>query len=795
MPTEPAAAEPTTNNAVYAYDAASRLVGVTDPDGETARYRYDAAGNRLGVDRFASSDLSVLSLVPVRAASGESITLSGTGFSTTAASNTVSFGTKTAVVTSASATRLVVTVPEGAAKGPVSVAVGSGSATSTETFTPAQGKPVVTSYAPTSGPPGTEVVLSGSDFASAATDNVVRFNGGRIAEVVERTDTALTVKVPAGAKAGRITVETPDGQEMAPDYFDVPLEGNEFETTVGTSPTDKNPPSVSISASDKRARVLIDADAGDFLSFHLSGSTFKGDLRLRMVSPQDVELDDVRVSPGKLFDWDLTDLPVSGTYSLVIEPAGSSTGPGTITVTASLPLEADRLSPTDATPAEVSLNRPGQLARAAFEAQKGDDLSIGALDSAFTGAAIVTVQAPSGETVGLGGARVTSGASATVELGNLPETGTYVVTVNPDPGVTGTLGLLLSADIKVSLSPDAASVPVVVARRGQRVQAEFTAPPGRIVGLGVTDVTIPMSSSLQARDADGNLVGGYGTVTANSGGSLHLNGLIAGDDYVVVLQPQSASAGSMKFWLSTPVTAAPLTTSSPSTQTELTRPGQQLIVPVLAADDSGISVVLSGPNAMQGGSIARVTPDGQVVNGAGYIGGTSGEAGVALPTPLPEGTHLLLVQPLRTTAGTVTASRVPGVNAGTLALGGAKQTAVISQPYVHAYFTFTVESENGAEPDLEIEAPSPFDWMATLIGSAGEKRGFAYLPKSTLSASFGSLAPGTYTLVVAPVGPATGQITLGLKDGSAAAASGGGDTSKAAGIVPEGADAWQPGKQ
>lgn len=183
-PTAPAAAEPTTNNAVYAYDAASRLVGVTAPGGQTARYRYDAAGNRLGVDRFASSALSVLSLVPVRAASGASVTLSGTGFSTTAASNKVTFGTKTATVTSASATRLVVTVPSGAVKGPVSVAVGTASAASAETFTPALGNPSVTSYAPTSGPPGTVVVLSGSGFASAKTDNIVRFmrrqdRGGR----------------------------------------------------------------------------------------------------------------------------------------------------------------------------------------------------------------------------------------------------------------------------------------------------------------------------------------------------------------------------------------------------------------------------------------------------------------------------------------------------------------------------------------------------------------------------------------------------------------------------------------
>ncbi|MFF9580303.1 RHS repeat-associated core domain-containing protein [Streptomyces rubiginosohelvolus] len=779
---------------MYAYDAASRLVGVTAPGGQTARYRYDAAGNRLGVDRFASSALSVLSLVPVRAASGASVTLSGTGFSTTAASNKVAFGTKTATVTSASATRLVVTVPSGAVKGPVSVAVGTASAASVETFTPASGSPSVTSYAPTSGPPGTVVVLSGSGFASAKTDNVVRFNGGRIAEVVERTDTALTVKVPPGAKAGRITIETPDGQQVAPDYFDVPLEGNEFETTVGTSPTDETPPTVSISASDKRARVLIDADEGDLLTFHLSGSTFQGDLRLRMVSPQDVELRNVRVRPGELFDWDLTDLPVSGTYSLVIEPADSSTGPGTVTVTASLPLEAGRLAPTDATPTQVSLNRPGQLARTVFEAQQGDDLTIGALDSTFTGSATVTVTAPSGGTVGVGGPHA-SGVSGTVVLGNLPETGTYVVTVNPDPGATGTLGLLLSADVKISLSPDAASVSVV-ARRGQQVQAEFTAPPGRIVGIGVTDVTIPTTSTLLARDADGKHVGGYGAIPANNGGSLHLNDLTAGDDYAAVLQPSSASAGSMKFWLSTPVTAAPLTTSNPSTQTELTRPGQQLIVPVHATDSSGISVVLSGPNAMQaGGNITRITPTGRVVNGAGYFYAPSGEGGVALPTPLPEGTHRLLVQPTRTTAGTVTASRMPGVNAGTLTLGGAKQTAVISQPYVHAYFTFTVGSPNGAKPDLEVEAPSPFDWFATLIDSAGEVRDFNYIFKTTTSAPFDSLTPGTYTLVIAPVGPSTGQVTLGLKDRSATGANSGGDRSGGARIVPEGVDAWQPGKQ
>ncbi|MET9913450.1 IPT/TIG domain-containing protein [Streptomyces sp. NPDC006476] len=171
-----AAAEPTTDNAVYAYDAAGRLVGVTDPAGQTARYRYDKVGNRLGIDRFASNTLSVLSVVPVRAVPGAKITLSGTGFSTTAANNNVTIGGKTAAVTSAFATRLTVTVPANAVSGKVAVTAGGSTAEAAETFTVASPGPTISAVAPVSGVEGTQVTLTGTGFASAATDNLVRFN-------------------------------------------------------------------------------------------------------------------------------------------------------------------------------------------------------------------------------------------------------------------------------------------------------------------------------------------------------------------------------------------------------------------------------------------------------------------------------------------------------------------------------------------------------------------------------------------------------------------------------------------
>jgi protocatechuate 3,4-dioxygenase beta subunit len=66
---------------------------------------------------------------------GSTIVITGTNFSTTAASNTVTIGGVVATVVSATATQLVVTVPSGAISGVITVTVGGVTATSSGTFT------------------------------------------------------------------------------------------------------------------------------------------------------------------------------------------------------------------------------------------------------------------------------------------------------------------------------------------------------------------------------------------------------------------------------------------------------------------------------------------------------------------------------------------------------------------------------------------------------------------------------------------------------------------------------------
>jgi len=117
----------------YFYDENGRLVAVIDntssqPANNMAVYAYDQAGNLVSITRRPSSTASVLSLQPDCGSAGTSVTINGTGFSTTASQDSVSFakqggGTVPASITSVSANQIVVTVPTGATSGTVQVTV------------------------------------------------------------------------------------------------------------------------------------------------------------------------------------------------------------------------------------------------------------------------------------------------------------------------------------------------------------------------------------------------------------------------------------------------------------------------------------------------------------------------------------------------------------------------------------------------------------------------------------------------------------------------------------------------
>lgn len=97
----------------YVYDHLGRVVAVIDPATDTAVYSYDAVGNLTGITRQASSTLAIFQFTPSSGPVGTTVTIYGTGFSATPASNTVQFNGTTATVATASTTVLTTTVPSG----------------------------------------------------------------------------------------------------------------------------------------------------------------------------------------------------------------------------------------------------------------------------------------------------------------------------------------------------------------------------------------------------------------------------------------------------------------------------------------------------------------------------------------------------------------------------------------------------------------------------------------------------------------------------------------------------------
>ncbi|WP_432139783.1 MULTISPECIES: IPT/TIG domain-containing protein [unclassified Streptomyces] len=146
---------------------------------------------------------------------GNSITLNGVGLST---ATSVSFGGLTATPTVISDTQLSVTVPAGAAAGPVGVSVTTAGGTNNGLSYTYVDLPGVTSLAPATGPTsgGTAVTITGTNLDS--TDSVT-FDGAPAPFSVVNTTTLSVVTPPGAAGLVDVTVTNPAGSDTAVGAF------------------------------------------------------------------------------------------------------------------------------------------------------------------------------------------------------------------------------------------------------------------------------------------------------------------------------------------------------------------------------------------------------------------------------------------------------------------------------------------------------------------------------------------------------------------------------------------------
>jgi RHS repeat-associated protein len=118
------------------------------------------------------------------------------------------------------------------------VAGNTSAATDSVTFSNTS-PPTITSFSPTSGPIGTQITVTGSNFTAnnTATPNVTlsQQGGGSIAApVVSFTDTSLTFVIPAGAASGTVSVTTANASTTSAASLNV-VPSSAFSMTAGPS--------------------------------------------------------------------------------------------------------------------------------------------------------------------------------------------------------------------------------------------------------------------------------------------------------------------------------------------------------------------------------------------------------------------------------------------------------------------------------------------------------------------------------------------------------------------------------
>jgi IPT/TIG domain-containing protein len=156
----------------------------------------------------------ITSFKPTSGAVGTFVTIVGQNLT----GATVSFGSVPATTpanpeATNTATEMTTTVPGGATTGSITVSNGKlGKATSATAFTVTAAlkptpvpMPAIVSFKPASGTAGTLVTIAGNGLVGVSS---VKFGGVRakVTQVFAFSSTKLSVKVPAGAKSGKITV-------------------------------------------------------------------------------------------------------------------------------------------------------------------------------------------------------------------------------------------------------------------------------------------------------------------------------------------------------------------------------------------------------------------------------------------------------------------------------------------------------------------------------------------------------------------------------------------------------------
>ena len=759
----------------YVYDDLGRLIAVVDTNGDTAVYHYDAVGNVLAIDRLTSSQVSIIAFSPQSGPVGTTVTIYGTGFSATPSQNTVTFHGTAATVSSATTTKLVVTVPSSATTGTVGVTSPLGSATSATAFTVAAAAqaPTITGFTPTTGVAGTAVTISGTNFDPTPANDRTRLNA-TLVPIATATTTALTTTVPPNAGSGHLSVSTPVGTVVSTaDFIVPPSPYTPSDVAVSGRIPFSAATTVTVSTANKIGLALFDGTVGQRVSVWgtngVSGQILGCDLFVSLLNTDNNVLASAICMEQSGF-IDAVTLPRTGTYTILMDPASTVTGSVTLTLY-NVPADVSGTITPGGSPVTVTTTTPGQNGALTFSGTMGQRISLlgtngisGQILGCDLYASIVNPDqiAPPPVTCLEG--------SGFIDIQTLSATGAYTVRVDPQSAATGSVTLTLytvPADVSGTITAGGSSVTVTITTPGQNGALTFSGTAGQRVSLlgsnGMTGQIIGCDVNVSILKPDSSVLAA--ATCMEGSGFIDVKTLPSTGTYTIVMDPVSSATGNLTLTLyNVPADfSGSITAGGSAVTVTINTPGQNGALTF--SGTTGQRISLLGTNGMTGQifgcdvNVSMLKPDSSVLAAATCMEGSGFIDVKTLPST---GMYTIVVDPVSTATGslTLTLYTVPADTTGTVTINGSSVAVTLSTPGQNGTLTF---SGTASQP---VTVRVTGNTMGSVTVKLLSTNGTTVLATSTSSAGSFNLSPvtlpstGTYTVSIDPGGANTGTMNV-----------------------------------
>jgi subtilisin family serine protease len=425
---------------------------------------------------------------------------------------------------------------------------------------------------------------------------------------------------------------------------------------------------VSVSSAGDTARLAFDGQAGQRVSLKLTGVTIGTSgccsSKVSIVGPSGATV----LAPSYFGTSggfvDTKTLPATGTYTIQLDPQGTSTGDATVTLYDVPPDVTGTIEP-GGDPVSATTTVPGQNARLSFAGTAGHQVSVRLTDvtigSSGSSSAKISILKPDGTTLVSPTPFGTSGGF--LDATGLPVSGTYTVVLDPQSNAVGSATVTLfdvPPDPAAVIVPGGAAVTVTTTAPGQDAALSFDGIAGRRVSFKLTNVTIGTSCCSGAKVSlvrpDG-IVLVSPTYFGTNGGFVDVKTLPVSGTYRIVLDPQGNATGSVTVTLyDVPADASgSVSIGGSATTVSVTVPGQNARLTFAGAAGQRVTLRLTGVTVGTASStsaqVSVVNPSGTALLSPTFFG-TNGKT-IAL-TLGAAGTYSIVLDPQSNATGNVT---------------------------------------------------------------------------------------------------------------------------------------------